>query len=110
MKKIQKQAIKHYDEMIKYVEKQKPNQFPDCCQMEDAIEMDWYVEYCPYCEKYLIKEESCERCPLTAELAEYQDGSSNCCKNLWDRMSYARSWKTWLKYARLIRQYIINNG
>jgi hypothetical protein len=115
MKKIQQQAISHYNRMIKWVKTQDPKQYPDECFMEQEIGEDWFGDGCPYCkinmaEEYDEKHAECEKCPLSKNGAEQGIGTGNCCNGLWKKMARSKTWKTWLKYAELIKQYIIEKG
>jgi predicted amidophosphoribosyltransferase len=100
MKRIQQQAIEHYDRMIAWAEKQPARDHADFSKMEIEIHEDYYSEDCVYCQKFIYK---CRICPLGNEIEQ-------CCNELWFKMDDAKTWRTWLKYARLVRQYIIDNG
>ena len=98
MTKIKKDAIEHYNKMIEYVETL--NKLPDSETMESVLGEDWYSNYCSYC---MLNEGNCDIC----QLKNFFEG---CCSGLWVKMSKARMRKTWLKYAKLVREYIIKNG
>lgn len=99
MDKTKQNAIDHYDRMIEYVEAL--NQLPKSEKMLIGLGETWYSEYCSYC---MLRDGDCSSC----ELCESQD--RGCCGGIWMKMSKAKRWKTWLKYAKLTREYIIENG
>jgi hypothetical protein len=107
MKQIQREAISHYDRMIKYAQTQ------DSLDMPDQEQINWHGWECSYCARYSsdrVEERKCIGCPLSKDGIAMVWGSKNCCAGLWSKMDRALTWKTWLKYARLVRQYIIDNG
>lgn len=103
MKRIQKQALAHYDRMIEWVEKQNPRSRVDMFVMLDEISEGWTDDYCSYCKKMGVYD-YCEGCEL------HTPGHGHCCNGLWFKMNYSATWKTWLKYAKLVREYIRENG
>lgn len=104
-KSIKQKALEHYDRMISCAEKLIPN-MTDYLRMEFLIHESWFGDNCPYCTVYQINE--CENCPLTVD--EYDDLSANCCDGLWLSMSKSRTWTTWIKRAKLVRQYVEEHG
>lgn len=107
---MKKQALKHYDTMIKIVS-----------SWEDEIKtlpprwhhaVDWYGDKCPYCKKYNRAftrepfETDCGECPLTKK----PKSEKNCCNRLWVKMNTSKTWNEWLKYAKKIKEYIEVNG
>jgi len=101
-KSIKQKAIEHYDRMIAWAEKQRVNGFPLLTIMFDEIGEHWDGEYCPYCLTY----KSCSCCNLDI----ISKATFHCCNGLWSKMYRAKTWKTWIKYAKQVRQYIIDNG
>lgn len=103
--RLQKSAISHYDTMIIFAENQPGRNVPSLYYMLRQIGKTWKSDSCPYCKKY---KDICDNCFL---------GTSNgilnelgCCGGLWNKMNAAKTWKTWVKYAKLIREYIIEHG
>lgn len=100
MKRIQKQAIAHYDRMIEWAKKQPQRKIPDDCDMLCEIGENWFSNGCTYCLKYF--DGSCDTCALQAK--------RGCCNGLWESMNRSETWGTWVKRAEKVRQYIIDNG
>lgn len=100
MKKIEikRDALAHYDRMIVWAEKRRKNAPCASEMMDAAIGEYWGAEACVYCRNY-----ECPKCPLG-------ESPTECCKSLWKDMNEARTWKTWVKRAKLVRQYIEDNG
>lgn len=108
LKKLQKEALDHYDRMIKWVEEEELNPLnpSDFHIMKACTNENWYGEYCSYCREV---RSDCNKCILND--SEYADEwHRNCCSTLWYKMNEAKTWKTWLKYAKLVREYIKENG
>ena len=97
-KQIKAKSLKHYDKMIAWAEQQKPREYPCLIIMDGAIKEGWYSKDCPHCNNY-----RCYDCPLDKM-------GITCCNGLWRKMENAQTWKTWIKYAKQVRQYIEEKG
>jgi len=106
MKRIQKQAIMHYDRMIKWAEKQPQDEPVKFLKMERYIGESWGDDDCPYCEKYFHDDSVI--CPLSNNSLTC-DGDI-CCNGIFGELSDATTWNTWLEYAKQVREYIRENG
>lgn len=100
---LQKKALKHYDRMIKYAKKQNPNDPPAFLKMLDDIGETWYHLDCTYCN---IFKDNCLLCSLSVHGSD----SSSCCMGLWSYMDKSYTWKEWIGWAKLIKEYIKING
>ena len=115
-KSIKLLAIKHYDRMIEDVEnnyKKKENTSSD--RLTKDIGETWGGRDCVYCQKYLTVVvgqfgifTTCGECKLSTY--PRKKTSHNCCNGLWVKMESSGTWSTWLKYAKLVREYIKENG
>ena len=118
LKRIQKEALAHYDRMITWVERSIRHtpafgrQQPSFAMIEDAIREDYSSEYCPYCQSY-GPDVSCSRprkglCPLF----DVKKPIINvcCCGGLYVKMYHAKTWKTWAVRAHKVRAYIKQYG
>lgn len=99
MNKLQKDAIAHYNRMIKWAKTQSQNSTPLSHVMNMEIKEGWGGADCSYCRAYL---ENCDDCSLSK--------SYRCCNELWYKMDVAKTWSEWIKYAQKIKQYIKDNG
>lgn len=99
MNETQEKAIKHYDEMIEWAERQNQEEHPTPHKMVEGIHQTWGACNCSYCINYFY---ACSECDLGI--------SGNCCDGLWKSMNDSWSWKMWVKYAKEVRLYIIKNG
>jgi hypothetical protein len=100
MEKIKKEAIEHYEEMIKWAELQDPEEKVDEDKMIKEIGQYWEANYCSYC-----KEHDCEDdCPLGS------DNPHHCCNKLWDKMDASKIWSTWITNALKVLEYIKEKG
>jgi hypothetical protein len=84
--------------MIAWACKQNKEKFPDKFHMMKDLGEHWGGEYCIYC----LKIEWCGDCKLFT--------NKWCCNGFWLKMYHAKTWGTWIKYAKLVRQYIVDNG
>jgi hypothetical protein len=98
MKEIKRDALAHYDRMIKWAEKQDPKGFVNHLFMYRDIGETWYSDYCPYCKKY----PGCEKCPL--------EKHKKCCDGLWSEMNKQPTWGKWIEAAKKVRKYIKKYG
>ena len=107
--KVKKDAIAHYNRMIKWAEKQpKRGRIREVSSMSRSVSMmaeigeDWDGYYCSYCINPFNEIEECINCPINE--------NSNCCGGLWEKMNISLTWGTWVKRAKLVREYIRKNG
>jgi hypothetical protein len=109
MKRIQKKALAHYDRMIKWAEKQPLGGHADNSMHYELGESE-YGEDCSYCKKYY----QIGGCLLNSNDREKPCSipwyTNHCCNGLWDKMESAKTWGTWIKYAKQVRDYIRENG
>jgi hypothetical protein len=104
--KLKKEALAHYDRMIAWVEKQPAGNESNHIAMFIEIGERYYGDHCPYCQKYGDSIYECQGC----ELRGSEELGTACCDGLWNKMVDAKTWKTWLKYAKLVKEYIEKNG
>ena len=102
MDTTKQKALDHYDRMIAWAEKQKPNEYADFEKMKYYIDEVPGVNDCDYCKKYIYK--WCRNCEL------YGENNSGCCNGLHGKMCNSKTWKTWIKRAKKVREYIKDNG
>jgi hypothetical protein len=95
-------AIRHYDRMIKWAEKQNPDFGPDYDIMYEKIGENWYANSCTYCAK---AHNDCILCKLNGSAASY-----HCCNGLWRKMSSCYTWKEWIEGAKEVREHIKKHG
>jgi len=103
MKKIKKDALAHYDRMIAWAEKQPPRKSCLGNDMSEQIGENHGPGYCSYCGKNYT---DCQKC----ELWKPHKKLFECCNGLWQKMHDSKTWGTWVKRARRVRQYIEENG
>lgn len=103
-KSLKQQALDHYDKMIAWVETKSKIYHVRSISMENKIGEWWNGNSCSYCNEFRT---NLKECPLNS-LKDYENCS--CCNDLWLKMHNAKTWKTWLKYAKLVREYIKENG
>jgi len=102
---IVKQAtLRHYDDMIEWVEKQNQDDKVDCTDMSNDLGENWFGDCCPYCK---LQSHKCRGCALHAP-EENQD--FGCCGQLWKKMNRTKTWKTWINAAKNVRKYIEVHG
>jgi hypothetical protein len=106
MKRIQKQALAHYNRMIKWAETLPSNTSKSFLDMEISIGEAWGDDTCPYCNRYF--KDDTKICPLSNGHS-ICDGDI-CCKGIFNKMNLALSWKKWIKYAKQVQDYIRENG
>jgi hypothetical protein len=107
---IKQQTIKSYDKKIKWMEKQPLRMEPDYDKMSKEIGVSIGSSSCPYCKEYLDIN-LCIGCRLNPTKKNLIIISEiYCCNGLWLKMKHAKTYKTAIKYAKLVRQYIIDNG
>lgn len=100
--KVKKDAIAHYTRMIKWAEKQPKRERPYTKTMEREIGENWWGHYCSYCQSPEYECLELEDCPLGTD--------EKCCKGLWYKMRISKTWGTWVKRAKEVREYIRKNG
>lgn len=114
---IQRMAIDHYTRMIEWAKTQRQTDQALLSSMESAIKEGWYADYCPYCKYYKTGEiydfrYDCGVCPLDIAVRS-RNGfgpSSLCCGRLWRRMDRSKTWKTWVKRAEKVMEFIETHG
>ena len=104
-KYVKQKTKKHYDEMIAWAETQNKKSRSNPDVMKAQIKQNWYGDSCNYCRYINKRNLSCSDCNLNSL---YQPNM--CCNGLWHKMSQAVTWGAWIKQAKLVRQYIIDNG
>lgn len=87
---LKEQTLAHYDRMIKWVEKQDPDDTPISLKMLDEIKENWQGDYCPLCNKFF----KCSYCPIA------KMGHECCFETPWTKLANAKTWKEWLDGAR----------
>ena len=102
MNKLQKDAIAHYNRMIKWAKTQSQDISPHPIAMKFEIGEMWGSDDCSYCMTY-----RCDDCPLSKFTGPEFFG---CCNKLWRKMDTASTWSEWIEYAKKIKQYIKDNG
>lgn len=95
-------AIRHYNRMIEWAEKQNPDFGPDCDIMYEEIGESWYSGSCTYCLKAVG---CCKQCKLKGGSIQ-----PTCCNGLWRKMSSSCTWREWIEEAKKVREYIKKNG
>jgi len=100
MNTTKQKSLDHYDRMIAWAEKQKPNEYADFEKMKYYINEFPGATNCAYCQKY----KWCWGCEL------HGVSDSGCCNGLHDKMCNAKTWKIWIKRAKKVREYIKDNG
>ena len=109
-KKYQKHALKKYDKMIAWAEKQPAKDNVDYGLMENEIDIAWFAGDCSYCKFYLFTDEGeREVCPLQGMKTICCTGD-NCCGYKWGIMNQSTTWGTWIKKAKSVRKYIEEHG
>ena len=104
--KVKKDAIAHYTRMIKWAEVQPEEEMTNRCEMDKDIGEFYWGNDCSYCiEK---DEKQVSDCLLGTDGKCQKDNS--CCNNLWYEMVTSGTWGTWVKRAKLVREYIRKNG
>lgn len=105
MKRLYRKSIAHYDKMIEWAEKQKPKKTTNRKEMESEIDESWFAFDCDFCNKYNNGGFCSTECPLT------KNGCySGCCNGLWQKMNSSKTWGTFVKRAKKVREYIIEHG
>lgn len=102
-----KEALAHYERMIKWAKTQPKKADVSEHDMVSAIKEAWSADYCPYCKKMTGK--SCRLCPLCRPSAKTLYLGA-CCGGLWYKLDLAETWGEWLKYATKIYDFIDRNG
>lgn len=107
MNELQHEEIKHFDRMIEWAEKQKPDKKPDQFKMLDEIGERWSSFNSVYCMVNQARfDNKLER--LICDCALFS--MNGCCNGLWDRMDMAETWADWITYAKLQVEYIKKHG
>lgn len=107
MSKTKESAIKHYENMIAWAEKQNHksgfNWHNDVKKMLEEIGEAAGSNSCPYCQKYYM---ICGNC----ELYEEHSILFGCCGGLYYKMTESKSWKEFIKGLKMIKSYIEARG
>jgi hypothetical protein len=97
-------TLKHYDEMIEWAKEQKPRGRVDEWKMQKGINQHWFSEFCPLCKKFFRGGDiKCGECPLSQR---YGYCGQPDIGNTWLAMIEARTWKTWIRHATLMRRQV----
>jgi hypothetical protein len=93
-------SIIHWTRMIKWVEKQPPEDKIDSEKMKREIGESWYMEDCFLCETYYdCNTLSCDACPLQRK---YGICGNPEAKNRWKGVDKAKKWSEWLEEAKVM--------
>ena len=104
MNTTKQKALDHYDRMIAWAEKQPKNDFrPLMHIMKNSLGEDYGGLDCPYCRENYNAGCKCK-------LYTIKTDRHHCCAGLWQKMCNAKTWKTWIKRAKKVREYIKDNG
>jgi hypothetical protein len=103
---MKKEGFLYFDLMLLWVSYQNERDIPDDGAMGCMIECDW--DGVPsYCVKYY----DTPNCPLQKNVVhKLLDCDEFCCNGYMSKMREAGTWKTWIKYAKLSRQYLEEYG
>jgi hypothetical protein len=101
---LREKALKHYDDMIQWAETRYFYESVSNYLMIDAIGQEWRGVDCSYCQNF---NGDCSRCPLSPGEPFY---SKRCCNGLWLKMQYSITWGEWVRNAKLVREFIKENG
>ena len=107
---IKRQAIRHYQRMIKFALSQKWFDEAISLFMLKEIGECWSGEYCAYCNHYFTEDNiesdtECIDCPLNPG-----SDSENCCDDLYEKMADSKYWITFAYRAWRVLRYIQRNG
>ena len=109
MKTTKQKAVEHYERMIEWAKK---SEYEDSelmiYKMLVDIKETTGSEDCSYCKKYDFKNnytDACFKCELNNNNLDY-----GCCNGLYIKMVQSKTRKTWIRYAKKVKQYIIDNG
>lgn len=100
-------SLKHYDNMITFVEKI-PGDARKVMKRDELklvmisdIGECWYSEHCALCKEYAEKENSCANCPLDiiGQWCDYPD-------SIWRKMNRSTTAAEWLVHARELRDLL----
>jgi len=104
---MKRAALKHYNRMIKWAGKQPANEKVCTTKMQTLLHERYFGDDCVYCQEDL-KQQKKQNYPVCSECALCKN--DECCDRLWSKMVYSKTWKTWIKNAQLVREYIKKNG
>ncbi len=91
-------VLKHWDEMIGWVEKQNAKGRVSLSTMYDKIKQGWDGDDCVYCRKYNNSGSDCGACPIVKTYEK------DCGKLGWQKLCKAETWGEWLIYAKKLRE------
>lgn len=92
-----KGSIAHWKRMIAWAEQEPRNAPVSHNQMESCINEEWHDSDCPLC-KMFFDWVDCPGCPL----AQKYGMCGGRGKNEWAKTDTAKTWRIWLKHARLL--------
>lgn len=99
---LKQDVLDHYDRMIAWAETQNPRSKVNSDEMRICISEWWYSDDCPLCKTYQNEfSEDCVKCPVYKKSKNYY-----CRGTPWIKMDDSKTWKTWLKYAKLEREFL----
>jgi hypothetical protein len=96
-----KASIEHWKKMCKWVKTQKDSKQVSALLMCEAINEEWYGDYCPLCIRHTSGgswNANCKKCCLYKNYGGCDDMAQP--HNKWVDVTYAETWKQWLKAAR----------
>lgn len=103
-RKLRRSALRHYENMIMWVETQNLNEMPRRASMSLAIGEDWGAYNCMYCSYF----DCCIACVLyVPDERKFWD---HCCGGLWAKLDESETWQEWLKHAGMVVKFIKRNG
>lgn len=97
--RVKEEALKHYDEMIAWAEKQPKKEKPHRLMMRAVIKQEWHGRYCSYCNNDILDFCSCRL-----------HAFGGCCGGLWCEMNDSSTWEEWVINAKKVRAYIVEYG
>jgi len=114
---LKKEALAHYNRMIKWAKEQNKLDQPSSTLMLTMLEENWQGAFCKYCTTFREQNAAfifncCEHneygiCPLNINT---EKTSTYCCDGLWIKMAKSETWEEWIVNAKLVKNYIKENG
>jgi predicted RecB family nuclease len=110
MKQYKKDAIKHYETMLAWAERQPADEYVHPSNMEEEISTSWTSRYCPYCKFWdgcsSTRHENCE----LAVIPKNREADIRCCNGLWDVLTIPQTWGEWVVAVKKVLKYIKKYG
>lgn len=116
--KLTELSVAKYNLKIVWAKQQPKNKKVRRIDMMYEIRIDWFSDYCDFCDAYVDERKGCSKCPLSEFYKDRKTDTTTyegvltdwCCFGLWIKMNHSKTWGEWVERAEDVLEFIKKNG